>query len=192
MQLKPYLSFTLIEAIIVIAIIGIFATVAIIDRSSMNKKTVLLKAAKQLELEIRNMQGEAMGVALDAANDIPCSRGVGIPGGGLEYRVFWEKMSSDGAECATNYVFGGVNPGELQSFYAVFMDSNHRIITRTLKVDGINVDFVSLAFSIPDSGVYVDGVKGKTLEIELQYAPNPCPEFCRVITVNSFGQVYIN
>lgn len=195
MQIKTKFSaFTFIEAIIVIAIIGIFSTVAIISKTSSDKREALLKAVKQVELSIREAQGQVMGTAAESGDIIPCSRGLFFVAGDNKFQSGYEKMNPDILECDVNYTLGTVKVGGEEEKPLPLININFaNVEIDDILIDGGGISPSSLMFSPPDPTVYANGQTGRNMEIVLKYKGATCPsEFCRTIMVNPFGQVNIN
>lgn len=189
-------SFTLIEAIIIIAIVAVAGSVVFANKNSSQKYYKVLDAAKKLEMDIRRIQNHTIGSVphnSGASGTVPCSRGLSFSQGGGQYSAGYETMLLSSQLCDVDYIFGTekAQEDEILNESKNFSEDNN-IIAGSLEIDGVSASSVSLIFSPPDMQTFINGNTGKKLEIALKYSGESCPsKFCRKIIVNSFGQAVI-
>ncbi|MFH1175579.1 MAG: prepilin-type N-terminal cleavage/methylation domain-containing protein [bacterium] len=191
-------SFTLIEVIIVIAIIGIMTATVVSNQSSAKRDAEVLNAAKKLESEIRGVQNNVMSAIAEdigGVKIVPCTRGIGTLCGGVDqYKIGYEYMNGN-LECNTNYMLTTLNENELENLLAAQNLSIGNITIDSVNIDGANQCGVSLLFSPPEGLLFVNGAINKTVEIFIKHTHdgdcNDPRRFCRVVKINPFGQVSI-
>lgn len=191
---KKY-SFTAIEMLVVLGIVGVLSMAIIISDQSNRSRSNLLNAAKKMALDIRKVQNAAINSAAEElSGEVPCGHGIKFSNGAGSnlYLSFYENMSVPGGVCATNKIFGAVNAGEIEFEKSREDFNNQKIKINSIEVDDVLSETVSLFFSPPDPIFYIEGNTGKTLEVVLKVEGKNCPsDFCKTIRVNSFGQASI-
>ena len=169
-------AFTLIELIVIMAIVAIFTTIIFVDYGKNNKVFALERSARKLSQDIRRTQEMAMsGVAGETGTN-----GYGVyfnTGSSTSYLIYVNKDSN------MSYVQGTDSDKE-----TIAMESAVKICN--LLVDSGSVNPVSVSFQPPDPINYINNVdSGHEASVVLCITGDESTT--RTVKVNNVGRIEV-
>jgi len=141
-------AFTLIELIVIMAIMGIFSTMLFIDYGKNSKIFTLERAAQKAAQDIRRAQEMAMG-------------GSSVVDGANAYGVYFDKTGVNNLKYIiygnknVNWYYDSANPADVIS-ETINIEKGIKICDIKNVLNGSPVDSVSVSFKPPDPTTYID------------------------------------
>lgn len=165
-------GFTLLEAMITVAIIAIMSSVYLVSYRSTNQKIILDQAVSMIISDLRLAQNMAMNVKQFNGNVPIGGYGIHISNTGATNYIFFADCNSDshsfdGAD--TNCLDGAGNP--------ITEKVNNRDFSANVKISAVVAGY-NIVFEPPYPVVWIDGKKygdvgAQDALITLQYGSNP-------------------
>lgn len=172
-------GFTLIELLILVAFVGIFSTILIIDlRGSSTSASVLERAALAVIADIRKSQSQAL-AGLTFQGSAVCG-----------YGVHYVDQTS-----YLLYAGGGAICGSTNRNY----QSGQDLVVQTVKLIESNVElkasFADIFFEPPDPKTFLNNSSSPTnppITISIGFKNMACPTYCKTISVFPSGKIDLN
>jgi type II secretory pathway pseudopilin PulG len=172
-------GFTLIEALVVIFVIGTISTMMIVNWRKNEGQYQLQRAAQEIVQTIRKAQDYALsGSRMDwpgyPDGRVPKSYGVQFEVGRRDYFIY--------GDCIGNV--GYQNPEDLEETYTQ--------IETGIEIDSLGRSTLDVIFSIPDGFVSFNNPPVTSATITIKKTGKTCPSaHCRIITVMETGEINI-
>lgn len=176
---KNSAGFTLIEALVVIFVIGMISSMMIVNWRKNESQYQLQRVAQQIVQNIRKAQDYALnGSRMDwpgyPDGRVPKSYGVQLEVGRRDYFIY--------GDCIGNV--GYQNPEDLEETYTQ--------IETGIEIDSLGRSTLDVIFSIPDGFVSFNNPPVTSATITIKKTGKTCPSvYCRNIIVRKTGEISI-
>jgi|GEM_PF-1463207 len=175
---KNGMGFTLIEALVVTAVIAIISSIMVVNWRQNQGQYQLQRAAQEMAQIVRKAQDYAltskkMWWSPDNAWIIPLSYGVHFEQGETQYFIYGDKQGNAGYQ----------NPEDIPETYTQ--------LETGIEIDSLDRDPLNIIFNIPDGDVSFYPANAQGI-IVIKKTGKTCPSiYCRTITVQRTGEIDI-
>jgi len=169
-------AFTLMEVLVIMAVIGIISTMLIVNWRKNEKRYQLQRTAQEIVQSIRTAQDMALNSLKLAEEEIP-----------LSYGVYFNKNIN-----SSYVIFGDVNGNNSYQTPSSDILVEKVLIESSIEIDSLSpgTQDLSVVFSLPD-GFTIITPPSTLASIVIKRKNGVCPHDCKTITIINTGQVNI-
>lgn len=198
---RPLTGFTLLEVLMVIAIIIVFSTLTVVSFNTVREQLALKRAAHQMVQDLRRAQEMAMSSAEfketeNCYSPLPTAKGYGIyldiPTSNKSYKLYADTAADTGLDCETYF------PTECWEYYnsadcvveTINIQEKGVIIKEIKNTDG-GVQKVSINFKPPNPSIKIKWLLDNINEVEIVLALESEQSKTKTVVVNRTGLLEI-
>ena len=134
-------GFTVVEIIVVLAIIGVITSIIIFNIGSERKNSALLRSAQNLSLNLRQVENYALSSKVFKTEGVPCGWGIHFSGTGSTSYIIFADLVVSAASCSNQDFVR--NPDGSEDFEAVNLESG-------ITISGLSNGLSDVIFIPPD------------------------------------------